>query len=117
MATNFTTAGVVIGSNYITVRAWISFNAGTSIRDSYNVASVSDNGVGKYATPFTSAISTSSAIVTGVSDNLDGGSTHYHRVLEGYVPASTGARVDFVSATDAGTLADSVGVFLAVLGN
>jgi len=51
-------------------KAWINFNGtGTvAIRDSLNVSSLTDNGVGIYRVAHSSALATSSyAVVTGVS--------------------------------------------------
>ena len=47
MATNFTTAGVLVGDDYVTLKAWISYNqTGDAIRDSYNISGVTDNATG-----------------------------------------------------------------------
>lgn len=59
--------------------AWVNFNGtGTvAIRDSYNVASVTDNGTGDYTLNFTTPYSNANyAVVTGVQQAGTGGSTN-----------------------------------------
>ena len=55
-------------------------------------------------------------MVSGVSDNLDGGSAYAHRVVEAYI-SSNGDRVDTVIANESGTLSDASGWFIAVFGD
>ena len=55
-------------------------------------------------------------VVSGVSDNLDGGSAYAHRVVEAYI-SSNGDRVDTVIANESGTLSDASGWFIAVFGD
>ena len=56
-----------------TAKAWVNFNGtGTvAIRASYNVSSITDNGVGDYTVNFTTAMVDANYGVSGTS-NLDG---------------------------------------------
>jgi hypothetical protein len=51
-------------------RAWVNFNgAGTvAIRASFNVSSITDNGVGSYTVNFTTAFADSNYSVSGMAD-------------------------------------------------
>ena len=62
MATHFATDGVSIGGEYVTAKAWVNFDGTTNsgglctIRDDFNVSSVSDNGTGNYTVNLTTAL-------------------------------------------------------------
>lgn len=57
-------------------KAWVNFNgAGTvAIRGSYNVSSITDNGLGDYTVNFTTALADASYCVTGTATRISGGS-------------------------------------------
>ena len=74
-----TSSGVLSVQNGVTgiAKAWVNFNGtGTiAIRDSFNVSSITDNGTGRYAVNFTTAMpnanygaSVSISSMPGVSD-------------------------------------------------
>ena len=59
-------------------KVWINFNASSgtpSIRASYNVSSITDNGVGKFTLNFTNALADTNYSVVGTTGNT--GSTSY----------------------------------------
>jgi hypothetical protein len=61
-----------VPSTYVTngsAKAWVNFvGAGTiSARDSFNVASLTDNGTGDYSVNYTSAMATGNGAVTALS--------------------------------------------------
>ena len=58
-------------------KAFINHNAGSSIRDSFNVGSLTDSGTGDYKTNFTNSFSNNDYIADGISGNLGGTVTHY----------------------------------------
>ena len=102
----------------ITAKAWLNCNAGQTIVSSFGIRSIGDNGVGKY-TCSPSVVSAwqqngvIGCVVSGVSDNLDGGSAYAHRIVEAYI-SSNGDRVDCVIANESGTLSDAAGWFITV---
>jgi hypothetical protein len=68
-------------------KAWVNFNGtGTvAIRASYNVSSITDNGVGNYTVNFTNAFANANyAAVLGVSNNTGTGSIIAHTVSSQY---------------------------------
>ena len=58
-------------------KAFISHNSGSSIRDSFNVGSLTDSGTGDYKTNFTNSFSNNDYIADGISCNFTGTLTHY----------------------------------------
>ena len=85
-------------------KAWVNFNGtGTvSIRGSYNVSSITDNGTGDYTINFTTALPDGNYSLIGVGSNpsLDYRSTISARVNAGTNPSTflltTSARVSAV---------------------
>ena len=75
-------------------KAWINFDGdGTiAIRDSYNVSSIADNGVGDYTISFSTAMANTNYCVTGNCTYLMGTTARY-RILSGYVWATGSIRV------------------------
>lgn len=68
--------GSPIVSGEQVAKAWVNFN-GTgvvAIRDSYNVASITDNGVGDYTINFTSALANANYVVSTSTDSASPGS-------------------------------------------
>lgn len=86
---NFDSQGIVEG----TATAWVNFNGtGTvAIRDSYNVSSITDNGVGDYTVNFDSTMANAnySASYTGTANGSGDGRT-LHNI---YGSAETGVGV------------------------
>ena len=69
MATNFTSAGVLVGDDYVTVKCWISYNhAGDAVRDSYNISSVTDSATGMCTFNFSVAQPTSDSLIIASGD-------------------------------------------------
>ena len=61
--------------NQGTAKAWVNLNGNISTieaRDSFNVASLTDSGVGKYDINYSSNMGNTSYIVSTMSNNLDG---------------------------------------------
>ena len=70
---NSTTTNLQQGLN----KAFINHNAGSSIRDSFNVGSLTDSGTGDYKTNFTNSFSNNDYIADGICGNVGGTVTHY----------------------------------------
>lgn len=84
LVVNSTATGVSIGTaGYLSsqlAKAWVNFN-GTStvaIRDSYNVSSITDNGVGDYTINYGTALNNSNYAISGITDYNESG---LHRVI------------------------------------
>ena len=77
-------------------RAWVNFNGtGTvAIRDSGNVSSITDNGVGTYAINFTNAMPDANYAIVGTTNNF------------GNTAAASGAFVVEQDSTAAPTISD-----------
>ena len=62
-------SGTALPSNLlpVTPSAWVNFNgtATVTIQDSYNVSSITDNGIGDYTVNFTNSLSDSNYAVSG----------------------------------------------------
>ncbi len=92
------------------VKAWVNFNATgvIAIRASYNVASITDNGVGGYTINFTTAISDSNYAVTQCGpDTTFGGSPFVralHVVYSTRTTTSVQVTLQYAGATSAGYL-------------
>jgi len=74
-------------------KAWVSFNGtGTvAVRDAFNVASITDNGVGDYTITFTNAMTDANYAVAGCSSGTSGNPVLSVHASPG--PATTGVRV------------------------
>ena len=81
---NSTATGFAIGTGGINgaqlAKAWVNFNGtGTvAIRDSYNVSSITDNGVGDYTINYGTALNNSNYAISGITDYNESG---LHRVI------------------------------------
>jgi hypothetical protein len=75
-------------------KAWINFNGtGTiAIRNSHNVSSITDNGVGDYTISFSNAMPNVNYCATGTCTHLMGSVPRF-RILSGYVWATGSIRV------------------------
>jgi hypothetical protein len=84
LVVNSTATGVSIGTaGYFSsqlAKAWVNFNGtGTvAIRDSYNVSSITDNGVGDYTINYGTALNNSNYAISGITDYNESG---LHRVI------------------------------------
>ena len=70
-STTLNTDEIVDTSSSQICKAWVNFNGtGTvAIRDSYNVASITDNGVGVYTVNYTNAITAGNAVVASTGES------------------------------------------------
>ena len=68
--------------NQGTAKAWINLNGGGTIaaRDSFNVASLTDSGTGKYDINYSSNMGNTSYIISTLSSNLDGNDDGNQRI-------------------------------------
>jgi len=101
-----TPAGIASG----TAKAWVNFNGtGTvAIIDSYNVASITDNGTGDYTINFTNAMTDADYCVSGgVSTNSGGQGYRWLAVgsdnNSDFSKTTSGVRVQSASQSDATT--------------
>jgi len=76
-------------------RAWVNFNGtGTvAIRASYNVSSITDNGVGDYTVNFTTAMPDANYAVGGAGTNIAGASAAALFVSSSTAPTTLAVRV------------------------
>ena len=96
-------------------KAWVNFNGtGTvAIRASYNVSSITDNGVGSYTVNFTTALVDANHAVAGMVRFTNGGSI----TLGGTVGSTTwqqAGSVSFMVIDTVGSLADAEYVTAAI---
>jgi hypothetical protein len=94
--------------------AWVNFNGtGTiAVRDSFNVASLTDSGVGNYTVNFTSSMNNSD--YAPAHGNPDTGAIFYNTQTGGQTVSGTRIR-SFVTSTVAAT--DPLGVGLSIHGD
>lgn len=107
-----------LGSLKNQVRAWCSFNGqGTvSLEAAYNVASISDLGVGKYRVNFVTSIAnlTYAAFGSAETDTVSGDGDFDCIVT--FSPITTGASITFwVNDPTSNTKRDAPGVFIQIL--
>ena len=90
---------VVAGS----AKAWVNFNGtGTvAIRDSFNVASITDNGAGDYTVNITTALSSADYAVSGIA-----GGTDYRRYLSLNTTAKTASLIYVAVSNESGAKLD-----------
>jgi len=67
-----TSGGAVTLTNQSAAKHWVNMDAGTTINDSFNTASITDNGTGNHASTMTNAMSNINYVVTG--SNISSGS-------------------------------------------
>lgn len=104
-------AGTEVGT---LCRAWVNFNGtGTvAIRASFNVSSITDNGVGDYTVNFANAMPDASYSAVCTGEVLSGAAARF----AGCASAATGSVKAFTAslATGVYTAADALSVFVAV---
>lgn len=85
-------------------RAWVNFDGtGTvAIRASYNVSSITDNGVGDYTITFTTAMPDANYAVSGTGSNSAGGSATSLYVNTTTAPTTSAVRVGHAIGTGGG---------------
>lgn len=100
-------------------RAWVNFDgtasvAGNYIRASYNVSSITDNGVGDYTVNFTTAMADANYCITGTASNTSaGGTAKSLTVSETTAPTSSAVRLvtPLGTAGNVDTIYTSVAIF------
>ena len=100
------------GLSQFTAKAWVNFNGtGTvAIRDSHNVSSVTDGGVGDYAVNFTNSMANASYAAVAGGRWVNGQAGTYF----GY---NTTAKCQIATSDSAGTYTDQDTVTLIVFGD
>ena len=115
---SITVEGAVKGS----AKAWVNFNGtGTvAIRASYNVSSITDNGVADYTVNFTTAMSDTNYCAVGqsgyTSNGVGAGSVGFNRIaLNGNqsAPTTGSIRVNTISSLGDAN-ADHVYIYVAI---
>jgi hypothetical protein len=105
------TATVVNGS----AKAWVNFNGTGTIaaRDSFNVASLTDNGAGDYSVNFSSATANTNYVVLGTKANstVNNDSTIYDQF------GSRSVSTVRVTSFESNTLADSANINTSIDGD
>ena len=93
-------------------RAWVNFTGGTvAIRGSFNVSSVTDNGVGDYIVNFTNAMQD---VNYAANLSIESSNANYtSRVRDGTF-ATGSVRVNCGSPTSGGTLTDVTAVCVSI---
>ena len=103
------------GTNYNTCRAWVNFNGtGTvAIRASFNVTSITDNGVGDYTVNFTNAMPDANYAVAGVvGDYGTANSIRAFMISSAAAPTTSALRI--VTSVTPATAEDQVRVCVAI---
>jgi hypothetical protein len=98
-------------------RAWVNFNGtgAVAIRASFNVTSVSDNGVGDYTVNFTNSLSDADYAVTGTStDSTPSGTSPLTLCENTFAQTRTASAIRVVTALYSAGKADSAYVNVAV---
>jgi hypothetical protein len=97
-------------------KAWVNFN-GTStvaIRASYNVSSITDNGVGDYTVNFTTALADANYAVCGACNlNITGNTSRVFSAPAAAAPTTTAVRVGTTFSTN-GSSEDQLYVHVAI---
>jgi hypothetical protein len=97
--------------------AWVNFNGtGTvAIRSSYNVSSITDNGIGQYTVNFTNAMADANYSISGVSGAGNTNLVALCQPFNTFPPATSSVRVETAFAN--GSLIDSPIVSVTIHGN
>ena len=87
------------------VKTWVNFNGDTAtIRDSFNISSLVDNGVGNYTLNFTVAFSNTNYCFTDSGDETNGGNRELNNVTQNTNSITFTVRGTNVSAFDPSTV-------------
>jgi hypothetical protein len=94
-------------------KAWVNFNGtGTiAIGASYNVSSITDNGVGDYSVNFTTALADTSYAFSLDAQTASAGSAAYGYETWSTAVSTTSLRVRFTTNTNGGTTAADSSLF------
>jgi len=109
-----------IATNYVvqgSAKAWVCFDEGTNstIRDSFNVASITDNGTSNFDTNFTNNMTNDDYAFTASNANPNGNNA---QIIAGTTVCSkTTAEYGIRSQNYAGSFSDIDGVMTAVHGD
>jgi hypothetical protein len=100
-------------------KAWVNFNGtGTvAIRASYNVSSITDNGVGDYTVNFTAALVDANYALCGNTTHKDNFSsnTSVVAIRDSYTPATNSVRISVNTNNETtGFYTDNAYVFIAI---
>lgn len=84
---------------------WVNMNAGTTINDSFNTASVTDNGTGDHASTMTNAMSNINYVVTG--SNIGSPSSDSGEIAISAQHAHTTTKYEFKTRNNNGSYYDN----------
>ena len=97
------------------IRAFVRFNGSTmAIADSYNITSLTDNGVGDYTLNFTNAMPNANYTYLGTGTKNAGGAVAVIVGLDTVAPTTTALRVQCLTSSTITTF-DGLTVNVAVL--
>ena len=104
-------AGTEIGTF---CRAWVNFNGtGTvAIRASFNVSSITDNGVGLYTINFSTAMPDANYSVAGAGHRVSGGYSAFINTDSSAVQTASACKI--ASSNDTGALVDSAYITVSI---
>ena len=97
------------------IKAWVNFNGtGTvSIRDSMNVSSITDNGIGNYTVNFSNPMSSADySVATSTDPDLYNGAQHVAHITN-----SSPSGFDIYTKERRGGFADITGISAILAGN
>ena len=84
---------------------WVNMNAGTTINDSFNTASITDNGTGDHASTMTNALSNINYVVTG--SNIGSPSSNSGEIVISAQHAHTTTKYEFKTRNNNGSYYDN----------
>jgi len=87
------------------VKHWVNMNAGTTINDSFNTASITDNGTGDHASTMTNAMSNINYVVTG--SNIGSPSNDSGEIAISAQHAHTTTKYEFKTRNNNGSYYDN----------
>jgi hypothetical protein len=109
--TNSTTSTNAIRGS---AKAWVNFNASSgvpTVRSSFNISTITDNGIGLYAPNFTAALTSANFVLAGTASRATAVTSA--TILTLYGQSTSLANISV--STDAGGLVDSLYANIAVI--
>jgi|21_taG_2_1085346.scaffolds.fasta_scaffold89644_2 hypothetical protein len=106
---NITDGTTTVGTSYVvngSAKMWVSLNDAAVVKDSFNVSSASDSGVGKYTVNFTNAFSNSDYANAMIAVDADG---------NGYISGKSTTSVRYNNYTTTFTDAPTEGMIMGDL--
>ena len=99
-------------------KAWVNFNgSGTvAIRSSYNVSSITDNGVGLYVVNFSTSMADADYSVSGMTRRTEAAGSATGIIAGDFTPTASSCSLRATRSYDGGS-DDSVAVMIQVFGN